>query len=37
METKDIKDTLMEMEGNWVDNLGALKAVMNGTDQGDGR
>ena len=34
VETKDIKDILMGMGGNWADNLGVLEAAMNGTDQG---
>lgn len=37
VETKDIKDILMGMGGNWANNLGALEAAMNGTDQGVGR
>lgn len=36
VETKDIKDVLMGMGGNWVDNLGALQAAVNSTDQGVG-
>lgn len=37
VETKDIKDILTGMRGKWVDNLGALEAAVNGTDQGVGR
>ena len=37
VQTKDIKDILTGMGGNWVNNLGALEAAMNGTDQGVGR
>lgn len=37
VETKDIKETLSSMGGNWVDNLGALETAMNATDQGVGR
>lgn len=33
----DIKDILMGMGGNWVDNLPALEKAMNSTDQGVGR
>ena len=36
VETEDIKDILMGMGENWADNLGALEAAMNGTDQGVG-
>ena len=35
--TADIKDILMGMGGNWVDNLPALEKAMNSTDQGVGR
>lgn len=31
-ETKDIKDILLEMGGNWTENLGVLQAAMNATD-----
>ena len=34
MEIKDIKDVLTGMGGNWVGNLGALQAAMNGTEPG---
>ena len=37
VEKKDIKDILMGMGGNWVDNLEALEMAVNGTDQGVGR
>lgn len=37
VETKDIKDTLSSMGGNWVENLGVLEAATNRTDQGVGR
>ena len=33
----DIKDILMGMGGNWVDNLPALEKAMNSMDQGVGR
>lgn len=33
VETKDIKDILMGMGGDWVNNLGALEAAVNSTDQ----
>ena len=32
----DIRDILMGMGGNWVDNLPALEKAMNSTDQGVG-
>ena len=32
VETKDIKDILMGMGGNWADDRGALKAAENGAD-----
>ena len=34
VETKDIKDILMGMGGDWVNDLGALQNAMNRTDQG---
>lgn len=37
VETKDIKDILMAMGGDWASNLGALETAVNGTDQGVGR
>lgn len=37
VETKDIKDILMGMGGNWADNLDALQTAVNGTNQGVGR
>lgn len=37
VETKDIKEILMGMGGNWVDNLPALEKAMNSTDQNVGR
>lgn len=37
VESKDIKDILTGMGGNWVDNLKTLESAMNGTDQGVGR
>ena len=36
VESKDIKDILTSMGGNWVDNLGALQDAMNSRDQGVG-
>ena len=37
VETKDIKDILVGMGGNWADNLGVLESAVNGTNQGVGR
>ena len=37
VETKDIKEILMGMGGDWVDNLPALEKAMNSTDQNVGR
>ena len=37
VESKDIREILMGMGGNWVDNLPALEKAMNSTDQGVGR
>ena len=37
VETKDIKDILKGMGGDWVENLGALEMAVNGKDQGVGR
>lgn len=34
VETKDIKEILMGMGGDWVNNLGALEAAVNSTNQG---
>ena len=37
VQSKDIKEILTSMRGNWVDNLGALQDAMNGRNQGVGR
>lgn len=37
VESKDIKDILTSMGPNWADNLGALNAAVNATNQGVGR
>ena len=34
---EDVKDILMGMGGDWVDNLPALEKAMNSMDQGVGR
>lgn len=37
VETKDIKDILTGMGGDWANNLGALEMAVNATNQGVGR
>lgn len=37
VESKDIKDILTTMGGDWGSNLGALQDAMNSRDQGEGR
>ena len=37
VESKDIKDILTSMKGDWANNLGALQDAMNSRDQGVGR
>ena len=37
VESKDIKEILTSMGGNWVDNLGALQDAKNNRDQEVGK